>query len=41
MIVDIKIFKYAKNLRPSKRGEIEIVDLLNKYKKTNNRSKLR
>jgi glucose-1-phosphate thymidylyltransferase len=33
---DNKVVKYAKNLRPSKRGEIEIVDLLNKYKKTNN-----
>ena len=33
---DNKVVKYAKNLKPSKRGEIEIVDLLNKYKKTNN-----
>jgi len=31
---DNKVVKYAKNLKPSKRGEIEIVDLLNKYKKT-------
>jgi len=30
---DNKVVKYAKNLKPSKRGEIEIVDLLNKYKK--------
>ena len=28
--------EYSKKLKPSKRGEIEIVDLLNKYKKTNN-----
>ena len=28
---DNKVVKYAKNLRPSKRGEIEIVDLLNMY----------
>ena len=28
---DNKVVKYAKNLKPSKRGEIEIVDLLNKY----------
>ena len=33
---DNKVVKYAKNLKPSKRGEIEIVDLLNKYKKANN-----
>ena len=26
---------YSKNLKPSKRKEIEIVDLLNKYKKSN------
>jgi glucose-1-phosphate thymidylyltransferase len=30
---DNKCIKFAKNLKPSKRGEIEIVDLLNKYKK--------
>ena len=30
------VVKYAKKLKPSKRGEIEIVDLLNKYKKTGN-----
>jgi glucose-1-phosphate thymidylyltransferase len=33
---DNKVVKYAKSLKPSKRWEIEIVDLLNKYKKTNN-----
>ena len=33
---DNNVVKYAKNLKPSKRGEIEIVDLLNKYKKSNN-----
>ena len=32
---DNKCIKFAKNLKPSKRGEIEIVDLLNKYKKKN------
>ena len=31
---DNKVVEYAKNLKPSKRGEIEIVDLLNKYKKS-------
>ena len=31
---DNKVVKYSKKLKPSKRGEIEIVDLLNKYKKT-------
>ena len=30
---DNKVIKYAKELRPSKRGELEITDLLNKYKK--------
>ena len=30
---DNKCIKFAKNLKPSKRGEIEIVDILNKYKK--------
>jgi len=29
---DNKVVKYAKNLKPSKRGEVEIVDLLNIYK---------
>jgi glucose-1-phosphate thymidylyltransferase len=32
---DNKVVEYSKKLKPSKRGEIEIVDLLNKYKKTN------
>ena len=32
---DNKVINYSKNLRPSKRNEIEIVDLLNKYKNTN------
>tara|TARA_Y100001958_G_scaffold138232_1_gene111307 strand:+ start:780 stop:1646 length:867 start_codon:yes stop_codon:yes gene_type:complete len=30
---DNKVVKYAKELKPSKRGELEIVDLINKYKK--------
>jgi len=30
---DNKVIKYAKSLKPSKRGETEIIDLLNKYKK--------
>ena len=30
---DNKVFKYAKTLKPSKRGELEITDLLNIYKK--------
>ena len=30
---DNKVIEYAKKLKPSKRGEIEIVDLINKYKK--------
>ena len=30
---DNKVIKYAKKLKPSKRGELEIVDLINKYKK--------
>ena len=33
---DNKVVSYSKKLKPSARGEIEIVDLLNKYKKTNN-----
>ena len=33
---DNKVVRLSKKLRPSKRGEIEIVDLLNKYKKLNN-----
>ncbi len=32
---DNKVIKYAKKLKPSLRGEIEIVDLLNFYKKQN------
>ena len=28
---DNKVVKYAKSLKPSKRGELEIIDLLNKY----------
>ena len=32
---DNKVIKYSKSLKPSKRKEIEIVDLLNKYKKNN------
>ena len=32
---DNKVVEYAKNLKPSKRGEVEIIDLLNKYKKNN------
>ena len=32
---DNKVVDYAKKLKPSKRGEIEIVDLLNFYKKRN------
>ena len=35
---DNKVVKYAKELKPSKRGEIEIVDLINKYKKKKNLS---
>jgi glucose-1-phosphate thymidylyltransferase len=32
---DNNVIKYAKKLKPSKRGEIEIVDLLNFYKSKN------
>jgi len=32
---DNKVINYSNNLKPSKRKEIEIVDLLNKYKKIN------
>jgi len=32
---DNKVIEYSKNLKPSKRNEIEIVDLLNKYKNSN------
>ena len=30
---DNKVINYAKNLKPSKRGELEIIDLLTQYKK--------
>ena len=33
---DNNVIKYSKKLKPSKRGEIEIVDLLNIYKKKKN-----
>tara|TARA_B100000787_G_C16172527_1_gene287285 strand:- start:705 stop:1571 length:867 start_codon:yes stop_codon:yes gene_type:complete len=32
---DNKVIKFAKSLKPSKRGEIEIIDLLSKYKRIN------
>ncbi|MDA9647077.1 sugar phosphate nucleotidyltransferase [Candidatus Pelagibacter sp.] len=32
---DKNVVNYAKQLRPSKRGELEIIDLINKYKKNN------
>jgi glucose-1-phosphate thymidylyltransferase len=32
---DNKVIEFAKSLKPSKRNEVEIVDLLNKYKKKN------
>ena len=32
---DNKVIKFTKKLKPSKRNEVEIVDLLNKYKKNN------
>ena len=32
---DNNVVKYSKSLKPSKRNELEIVDLLNKYKKNN------
>ena len=32
---DRKVVEYAKKLKPSKRGELEIIDLINKYKKNN------
>ena len=31
---DKKVVSYAKKLKPSKRGELEIIDLINQYKKT-------
>ena len=33
---DNKVVNFTKKLKPSKRNELEIVDLLNKYKKNNN-----
>ena len=35
---DNKVVKFSKQLKPSTRKEIEIIDLLNKYKKSNNLS---
>ena len=35
---DNNVVKYSKQLKPSKRNELEITDLLNKYKKKNNLS---
>jgi glucose-1-phosphate thymidylyltransferase len=35
---DNSVVKYAKELKPSKRNELEIVDLLNKYRKNKNLS---
>ena len=35
---DNKVVKFSKRLKPSKRKEIEIIDLLNEYKKINNLS---
>ena len=32
---DNNVIKFAKELKPSKRGELEIVDLINKYRKKN------
>ena len=32
---DKKVVHYAKKLKPSKRGELEIIDLINQYRKTN------
>ena len=32
---DKKVVEYSKSLKPSKRGELEIIDLINKYKKNN------
>ena len=32
---DNKVIEYAKKLKPSKRGELEITDILNKYKSSN------
>jgi|TARA_B110000438_G_scaffold191904_1_gene183540 glucose-1-phosphate thymidylyltransferase len=35
---DNKVIKYSESLKPSKRNEVEIVDLLNKYKNSNSLS---
>ena len=35
-IFDNKVIEYAKKLKPSKRNELEMVDLINIYKKKNN-----
>jgi len=35
---DNKVIEYSKKLKPSKRGELEIIDLLLRYKKNNNLS---
>ena len=32
---DNKVIEYSKSLKPSRRGELEIIDILNKYKKNN------
>ena len=32
---DNKVIEYSKKLKPSRRGELEIIDLLHKYKKNN------
>ena len=32
---DNKVVEYSKSLKPSKRNELEIIDLLNKYRKKN------
>ena len=32
---DNKVINYSKNLKPSKRGEVEVIDLLTKYKNNN------
>lgn len=37
-LFDNKVIKYSKSLKPSSRNEIEIIDLLNKYKKINHLS---
>ena len=34
-VFDKKVVNYAKKLKPSKRGELEIIDLINQYKKNN------